>query len=87
MEGKKILYRDTDNQRIAGVCSGLSDYLDIDVTVIRIIWIFLLLFGGTGLIAYIVMAIVIEPKSVVMKREAEKQKVVNDDPFAKYDRK
>jgi len=87
METKKLLYRDTDNQKIAGVCAGLSDYFDIDVTLIRVIWVLLLFCAGTGLLAYIVMALVIEPKSAVLKKQAEKETVVNDDPFAKYDKK
>lgn len=80
----KKLYRDTENQKIFGVCSGLADYLQADVTLIRLIWVILVLCAGTGLLAYIIMAIVIEPKSVVIKKE----KVVNDndDPFAKYDK-
>ena len=78
------LYRDTDNQKIFGVCSGLADYLEADVTLIRVIWVLLVFLAGTGVLAYIIMAIVMEPKSAVMKKE----KVVNDndDPFAKYDK-
>ena len=78
------LYRDTDNQKIFGVCSGLADYLEADVTLLRVIWVLLVFLAGTGVLAYIIMAIVMEPKSVVMKKE----KVVNDndDPFAKYDK-
>ncbi len=87
MASQKRLYRDTENQKIFGVCAGLSDYFDIDVTLIRVIWVLLFFFGGTGLIAYIVLAIVVEPKSVVLKKQAEHDKTVNDDPFAKYDKK
>ena len=78
------LYRDTENQKIFGVCSGLADYLQADVALIRVIWLLLVLCAGTGILAYIIMAIVIEPKSVVIKKE----NVVNDndDPFAKYDK-
>ena len=78
------LYRDTENQKIFGVCSGLSDYFDQDVTLIRIIFVILFFAGLSGFLIYIIMAIVMEPKSVVMK----KTKIVddNDDPFAKYDK-
>lgn len=86
---QRRLYRDVDNGKISGVCAGLSDYLDIDVTLIRVIWLILLFAAGTGLLAYIIMALVVEPKSVVMAREAKKNKektiVDDDDPFAKYD--
>lgn len=88
MAQTRKLYRDVDNGKIAGVCAGLSDYFDIDVTLIRVIWVIFLFCAGGGLLAYIIMAIVVEPKSVVMAREAEKNKTVenNDDPFAKYDK-
>jgi phage shock protein C len=92
MTEKKRLYRDTENQKIFGVCAGLSDYFDMDVTLIRIVWVLLFLCAGTGFLAYIIMAILIDPKSVVMKKaEAEIRKAEtiepDDDPFAKYDKK
>ncbi|MDD3841904.1 MAG: PspC domain-containing protein [Candidatus Izemoplasmatales bacterium] len=94
MTEKKRLYRDTENQKIFGVCAGLSDYFEMDVTLIRIIWVFLVLFAGTGLIAYLILALLIEPKSVVMKKmddEIHKAETIkdndSDDPFAKFDKK
>jgi len=89
MSKSRKLYRDVVNQKIAGVCAGLSDYFDIDVTLIRVIWVIFLFCGGGGLIAYIIMAIVVDPKNVVLEREAAKNKTVenDDDPFAKYDKK
>lgn len=39
---------------LAGVCAGLADYLGIDVTLVRVVVAVLSLFGGTGLIAYII---------------------------------
>ncbi len=85
---QKRLYRDTENKKIFGVCSGLSDYFDVDVTLIRVIWLILLLCAGTGLLAYLIMAIVVEPKEVVLAKQAKQKKdVVNDDdPFSKYDK-
>ena len=50
----KKLYR-SKNLIIAGVCSGLGKYFDIDPTIIRLIWVFLTLaFVGTFIIAYII---------------------------------
>ena len=89
MTTQRKLYRDVDNGKISGVCAGLSDYFDIDVTLIRVIWLVLLLCAGTGLLAYIILAIVVEPKSVVLGREEKKDKTVveeSDDPFSKYDK-
>lgn len=59
--GKK-LYRSRNKKMVSGVCGGLEDYLGIDVTVIRLVWIVLSLLGGAGIggiIVYIVAAIVI----------------------------
>lgn len=95
MTEKKLLYRDPDNGMIAGVSAGLADYFEIDVTIIRLLWIFAVIFAGGGIIAYIIMALVVEPKDRVMQRmheknekeQREKDPVYDaDDPFAKYDR-
>ncbi len=55
----KKLYRDTTNAKLAGVCSGIAKYFDIDPTIIRLIWVAITLAGGSGLIAYIICAFVI----------------------------
>ena len=59
------LTRSTTNRSICGVCGGIGEYLNIDPTIIRIIWIFCSLAGcGTGLVVYLIAAIVIpEPDS------------------------
>ena len=58
--GKK-LYRNTDNKMIAGVCSGLADYINIDPTIVRLIFALVGL-SGTGILAYLVCAIIIPEK-------------------------
>ena len=57
----KKLYRSTQNKMIAGVCSGLAEYINIDPTIIRVIWALIGL-TGTGLIAYLVCALIIPEK-------------------------
>jgi phage shock protein C len=61
----KRLYRSRNEKMVAGVCGGLADYLDIDPTIIRIIWVVVTLMGGAGLLAYLVMWIVVplEPEA------------------------
>lgn len=89
MATTKRLYRDVENGKVSGVCAGLADYFDLDVTLIRVIWLILLFVAGTGLIAYIIMALVIEPKDVVLNKMRKERIVVeddSDDPFAKYDK-
>lgn len=57
MEQKKI-YKSNVDKKIDGVCGGLGDYFNIDSTVIRIIWAVLVLCAGTGILAYILCAII-----------------------------
>lgn len=88
MSEKKRLYRDTENQKVFGVCSRLADQFDLDVTLIRVLWLIAVLFAGSGLLLYLILALVIEPKNVVMaKLQKEKQaEDDSDDPFAKHDK-
>ena len=58
MNGKK-LYCNTENKMLAGVCSGIADYFDIDPTLVRLGWVLFSLLGGSGLLAYIIAAIII----------------------------
>lgn len=55
---KKLYLSDTD-KKLSGVCGGLGEYFDIDSTLIRLGWIFLICLAGTGILAYIICAIVI----------------------------
>jgi len=57
MERKK-LFRSTDDYIIAGVCGGLADYFNIDSSLIRIIFILLTLFGGGGILIYLILWLV-----------------------------
>ena len=57
-EGKK-LYRSKTEKKIFGVCGGLAEYFDVDVTVIRILFLVGLLIVGGGLLAYLICALVL----------------------------
>jgi len=50
---KKLYLSDID-RKIGGVCGGIGEYFSIDPTLIRLIWMILVLFGGTGIIAYFI---------------------------------
>ncbi len=52
---EKKLYLDKANKKIAGVCAGVSKYLDIDVTVVRIIFLIALICGTLGFWAYLII--------------------------------
>ena len=59
MEERTGLFRNESDKMIAGVASGIAAYANIDVTLVRIIFILMVLFGGGGLIVYIIMWIVL----------------------------
>ncbi|MCZ7662461.1 MAG: PspC domain-containing protein [Thermoleophilia bacterium] len=59
MSSGKRLYRSRTEKMIGGVCGGVADYLGIDVTVIRLLWVLVTLLGGAGVLAYLVLWIVI----------------------------
>ncbi|MBO5839593.1 MAG: PspC domain-containing protein [Bacteroidales bacterium] len=60
----KKLYRSNTDSKLCGVCGGFAEYFDLDPTIIRLIFIFLTLFGGGGLLIYLICALVI-PKSPI----------------------
>ncbi len=55
----KKLYRSETDRRIAGVCGGIAEYFGIDSTIVRLLWVFVSLWFGAGLIAYLIAALVI----------------------------
>mgnify|MGYP003290653165 FL=1 len=70
MSAPKRLFRDPDDKKIGGVCSGLSLFLGIDVVFIRIIFLIALLFVGGGFWAYVIFWIVApEARTAVEKCE------------------
>lgn len=61
MKNKKI-YRKVDDCIIAGVCGGLADYFEIDETLVRIIFVILTVGGGSGILIYLILWLVIPKK-------------------------
>ena len=53
------LVRSTNDRMIAGICGGLAAYLNMDATLIRILWVLAVVAGGTGVLVYIVLWIVV----------------------------
>ena len=58
----KRIYRNRDDKMIAGVCSGMGEYFDIDPTIMRLAWLAFAFFAGGGIIAYLIAMIVIPYK-------------------------
>jgi phage shock protein C len=55
---RKKLMRSRTDEKIAGVCGGFAEYFDMDPTLMRLLWLALILVGGWGVIAYFVAWIV-----------------------------
>lgn len=62
---EKKLMRSRTNTKIAGVCGGLGEYMDVDPTLIRLVWVLLVFFAGTGILAYIIAWIVMPEAPLV----------------------
>ena len=56
---EKRLYKSNQNKMIDGVCGGIGEYFNIDPTLVRLAWVVFCALGGSGLLAYIIMALII----------------------------
>jgi phage shock protein C len=66
---RKRLVRPRNGRKIAGVCLGFAEYFDLDVSLIRVVWLVCIL-GGFGLLAYIVAWIVIPEEPLYLPAPA-----------------
>jgi phage shock protein C len=64
---RKRLLRPRNGRKIAGVCAGFAEYFDLDLTLVRVVWLVALFLGaGLGLIAYIVAWIVMPEEPLAL---------------------
>jgi phage shock protein C len=59
MDAGRKLYRSTSNRQLAGVCGGLAEYFNLDPTLIRVLFVLLAVLGGSGVVLYIAMWIIV----------------------------
>lgn len=71
--GTKVLHKSSSDKAIAGVCGGLAEYFDIDSLVVRLIVVLFCLAGGSGVLAYIIAALVMPTE----EQAAMKARTVN----------
>ena len=55
MISDKRLYRARSDRKLAGVCAGIADYFGWDPTLVRVGWIVLTLMGGSGILLYLLL--------------------------------
>lgn len=73
----KELYRDKQRASIGGVCAGLADYFNVDITLVRALFLVALFGFGTGVLLYVILWIVVPEKKVVFN-EPTVDYTVND---------
>jgi len=76
---RRRLVRPRAGRKIAGICLGIAEYFDIDVTLVRVIWLLvtLLPLPGSGLLAYIICWIVMPEEPKLAPAPANGQRVPN----------
>jgi phage shock protein PspC (stress-responsive transcriptional regulator) len=62
----KKLYRLENDRKIAGVCGGIAEYFNWDPSFVRIAFAVFFFLGGSGVLVYILMWIIVPPKSKVI---------------------
>lgn len=74
IKGRK-LYRSKLDRKIGGVCGGIAEYLDVDSTVVRIIFVMVFLFLGVGLLFYVIAWLLIpeQPEGNIVKAIQKKK--------------
>jgi len=68
---QKKLMRSSSDKKLGGVCAGVANYLDLDVTLVRVLWFLAVFCGGTGLLLYIVLWIVLPVEPVYVPVAAQ----------------
>lgn len=62
----KKLYRSVTDKMLGGVCGGLAEYFAIDPVIVRLIFVLAVIFGGSGILAYIILWIIIPQKPFII---------------------
>ncbi len=70
----KRLYRSRKDQQIAGVCGGVADYLGVDPTLMRLLWVIFAIAGGPGLFLYVIMWAIVPEEPEFVQATADKAK-------------
>lgn len=77
MENNKKLERDTQHKVIGGVCSGLANYFDIDVVLLRVLLACMLVFAGAGFWLYVILWVVIPAAKTGPETNEARQSVMD----------
>jgi phage shock protein PspC (stress-responsive transcriptional regulator) len=78
----KTLYKVKEKASLSGVCAGVAEYLDLDISLVRILTVVVFLFTGVPLVLYIVLAVVLPDKSEVMNNYQNDDYSVDQDDYS-----
>ena len=73
----KKLYKSKRDRMLGGVCGGIAEYLDIDSTIVRIVFIVMAFFGGSGIIIYIAGLLIFPEDGAVQTKDVKVAKKSN----------
>ncbi len=79
--GNKRLYRSAVDKKIFGVCGGMAEYFGIDPTLVRLVWVFALVFAGVGGLAYLICGLVIPENPGFDPYSGQNQPPYNQPPY------
>ena len=65
MDPTEKLYRSRTDRQVAGVCGGLAKRFNVDVTLVRVLFLLLGVMGGSGIVLYLAMWIIVPKEPVV----------------------
>lgn len=65
---EKKLYRDESRKVIGGVCAGLADYFNIDVSIVRLVFLLTLILKGGGMLIYVILWVVLPKKNFILNQ-------------------
>ncbi len=75
----KRIYRSQKDRILSGICGGFADYFHVDPSVIRLVWIFFTLFGGSGILAYVLAIVIIPNEYEVPQKSRHYFSLLKDD--------
>ncbi len=67
----KRLYKSTKDRKVFGVCAGIAEYFNIDPTLVRLITLILFIAYGSGLLAYLVAALILPDATAEVYKDVE----------------
>lgn len=62
----KRLYKSNKNKMFCGVCGGIAEYLNIDPSAVRVLWVLFACLGGAGILAYLIIAVILPDECKVL---------------------